>query len=211
VKQSLPFPDRRAAATELSEQLRQYEGKPDTLVLALVRGGIVLGRVLSDALTVPLFPYIVRKIGHPHHREYGLGAIAEGGATYFDEAALHMHRLTKDDLTNVIEEETRELQRRKASYAVKERPPLAGKTVILTDDGAATGGTLFAAIKDLRQQEVTSIVVALPVCPPDTAEQLRNRTDEAVILATPEPFDAVGKWYRDFPQVEDVEVLALLQ
>ena len=206
----LPFVSRQQAGIELAKGIKAYASQNDMMILALVRGGVVIGKALADALQLPLFPYVVRKIGHPGHREYGLGAIAEGGATYLDEAAMKMSEITWDDLEPVIDEETAELARRKKKYTVHPRPPLEGKTIILTDDGAATGSTLFAAIRDLRKANVQKIIVALPVCPPDIVDALKKRADEVHVLATPVPFNAVGEWYLDFPQVEDEEVLALL-
>lgn len=210
-KVSLPFPDREIAGRLLGDELREYTGKKDTIVLALVRGGVIVGAALAKALRLPLFPYIVRKLGHPNHREYGLGAIAEGGETYIDDAAMQDAGMTFADLESVVEEETIELKRREETYLLQARPPLKGKTVILTDDGAATGGTLFAAINDLRKIGVGKIVVALPVCPPDTAAKLRRKADAAVILETPTPFHAVSQWYGSFPQVEDEEVISYLR
>lgn len=206
----LPFRNRAAAGEKLAEQLHAYTKKPETVVLAMVRGGVVIGRAIADTLQLPLYPYVVRKLGHPHHREYGVGAIAEGGATYIDDATMNMMDLSWKDLEPVIEEEKAELKRRQETYLVSARPPLLGKTVILVDDGAATGSTLFAAIEDVRNAKVGKLIVALPVCPPDTAQALLKRCDAFVILATPEPFEAVGKWYEEFPQVEDDEVLRLL-
>lgn len=207
---TLPFVDRTAAGTALAEKLQEFRGKPDSVVLAMVRGGVVIGRAVADALKLPLYPYVVRKLGHPEHREYGVGAIAEGGATYVDDATMKMMDLSWENLEPVIAEEKAELKRRREAYLVSARPPLTGKTVILVDDGAATGSTLFAAIEDLRNARINKLIVALPVCPPDTAEKLKKRSNAFVVLATPEPFEAVGKWYEEFPQVEDQEVLALL-
>ena len=184
----LPFANREAAGRLLAEELKLLRLPGDTLVLALVRGGVVIGREIAKDLRLPLYPYMVRKLGHPAHREYGLGAIAEGGATYLDEAAMHGNGLTWEDLEPVIEEETKELARRKQTYAVQPRPPLKGKTVILTDDGAATGSTLFAAIDDLKNARVRHILIALPVAPHDTLQELRKRADTAVVLATPPLF-----------------------
>ncbi len=211
MEDSLPFRDRSEAGHLLSEKLQAFAEKPNTIVLALVRGGVVVGRAIADDLKLPLHPYIVRKLGHPGHREFGLGATAEGGATFFDEPSMRMSGISKEQMQSVIEEEMAELERRKKAYVVRPRPPLAGTTVILTDDGAATGGTLFATIRDLRNAKARSIILALPVCPPDTALRLREKADEAVILGTPEHFNAVGNWYRHFGQVEDEEVMRLLK
>lgn len=208
---TLPFADRNEAGTALAQKLQTYSSKKNVLILSLVRGGVAVGAAMATALKLPLYPYVVRKLGHPHHREFGIGAVAEGGFTYLDDTTMHAHGVTWEEMEPVIEEEIRELDRRKEAYLIAARPSLAGKTVILTDDGAATGVTLFAAIEDLRKAKAKTIVVALPVCPPDTAILLAEKADELITLATPEPFDAVGKWYRDFPPLEDQEVLKLLQ
>ncbi len=208
---SLPLETREAAGRMLAGKLAAYAGKKNVLVLALVRGGIVVGHAMAHILTLPLYPYVVRKIGHPGHREFALGAIAEGGSTSLDEATMRAHGIEWEDIQPIIDEEMKELKRRKAVYTVKPRPLLKGKTIILTDDGAATGSTLFAAIDDLRKAGVKKIVVAIPVAPPNTASILKLRADEVHVLATPEPFDAVGKWYKRFEQVEDEEVLTLLR
>lgn len=205
------FNNRAEAGKLLAEKLTAYKSKPNTLVLALVRGGVAIGRVLADELTLPLFPYVVRKLGHPSHREYGLGAIAEGGATYLDEGAMKWSGVTWEDLEPIADEEMKEMQRRVQAYNVRPQPDLKGKTIILTDDGAATGGTMFAAIDDVRQRAAERIVVALPVCPPDTSAKLRKKADACVIFQEPANFHAVGQWYRNFPQLEDSEVHALLQ
>jgi len=205
------FQDRQEAGTLLAEKLSAYKTKPNTIVLALVRGGVAIGRVLADALELPLYPYIVRKIGFPGHREFGIGALAEGGATFLDEDVMKAYGISFADIEPIIEEETAEMKRRVQAYNVRPRPDLKGKTIILTDDGAATGGTMFAAIDDLRQKLIKKVLIALPVCPPDTAEQLQKRADDVIILQTPAHFDAVGKWYREFPQLEDEEVVTLLR
>lgn len=207
----LPFSTRLEAGHTLSKHLERYKGVDRTVILALVRGGVVVAQALADDLQLPMYPYIVRKIGHPDHREFGVGAIAEGGEVSLEPATLELYGIDEHDLESVVQEETQELNRRKLVYAADSRPPLAGKTVILTDDGAATGSTLFAAIKGLRKQNVSSIIVALPVCPPDTAERLRNEANLAIILHSPEPFNAVGQWYLDFPQVEDADVIDTLK
>ena len=207
----LPFPTRAAAGASLTEALAEFRGAKNTLILALVRGGVVIGRALADDLKLPLFPYIVRKLGHPGHREFALGALAEGGATFLDEGTMQSFDVTWEDMEPIIEEEMQELNRRKSAYLVEARPDLKGKTIILTDDGAATGASLFAAIEDLRKAKAKKIIVALPVSPPDTAERLRKKANEVIVLATPEPFEAVGLWYGEFPQMEDEEVMRLLR
>jgi len=206
----LPFSSRTDAGLKLAASLRSYAGKKDVLILALVRGGVVVGKAIADALKLPLFPLVVRKLGHPAHREFALGAIAEGGGTFLDESSMRMSGITWEDMEPIIEEEMEKLKRRKEVYAVRARPDLSGMTVILVDDGAATGASLFAAIDDLRTYKVRKIIVALPVSPPDTAVKLTEKADDVVVLATPDPFEAVGQWYEDFPQVEDQEVVKLL-
>ncbi|MFA5799583.1 MAG: phosphoribosyltransferase family protein [Candidatus Peribacteraceae bacterium] len=207
----LPFQTRTAAGRILAGKLGAYAGKKNVLILGLVRGGVEIGSAMAAFLSLPLFPYIVRKLGHPGHREFGIGAIAEGGATYLEERTMRSHGVEWTEMEPVIAEEMAELKRRKEAYAVRKRPPLKGNTVILCDDGAATGVTMFAAIQDMKKAKVKKIVVALPVCPPDTAERLGRLADETVFLATPEPFDAVGKWYVEFPQLSDEDVLKLLK
>ncbi|OGJ57903.1 hypothetical protein A3H22_01775 [Candidatus Peribacteria bacterium RIFCSPLOWO2_12_FULL_55_15] len=205
------FIDRTEAGTLLAEKLSAHKAKPDAIILALVRGGVAIGRVIADTLQLSLYPYVVRKIGFPGHREFGIGALAEGGATFLDEDLMKTYGITFEDIESLIEEEMTEMKRRVLAYNVRPRPDLKGKIIILTDDGAATGGTMFAAIDDLRQKRVKKIIVALPVCPPDTAENLRAKTDEFVVLHTPTNFNAVGQWYQEFPQVKDEEVITLLK
>ena len=208
---TLPFDSRASAGALLAKKLYSYKNSEDTLVLALVRGGVVVGSVLSKDLNLPLFPYIVRKIGHPEHREFAVGAIAEGGATFMDDKAMQMHSVDWDAVEDVIEEEEQELHRRKEAYLIQASPDLEGKTVILTDDGAATGSTIYAAMDDLRNAKVKKLIVALPVCPTDTGLRLKEKSDEAYILAEPEDFYAVGQFYREFTEVGDEEVLKILR
>ncbi|TSC79373.1 MAG: phosphoribosyltransferase [Candidatus Peregrinibacteria bacterium Gr01-1014_25] len=207
----LPFTSRKEAGAALAALLQDYRGKPQTFVVSLVRGGVAIGRALADALNLPLYPYVVRKLGHPGNAEYAMGAIAEGGATHLDDDAMRMTGVTWEDMQPVIEREKIELQRRVDAYLVKARPDLTGATVILNDDGAATGATMLAAIEDVRKRRAARVVVALPVCPPDTAAALRAAADEVHLLATPAHFQAVGQYYVSFPQLEDAEVLALLR
>ena len=205
------FSDRTEAGILLAEKVSAYKTKPNTLILALVRGGVAVGRALADALQLPLFPYVVRKIGFPGHREFGIGAIAEGGATFLDENLMKGYGISFADIEPIIEEEILEMKRRVKAYNVRPRPDLKSKTIILTDDGAATGSTMFAAIDDVRKQRPKTIIIALPVCPTDTALALQKRADECIILSTPTNFNAVGQWYKEFPQLEDEEVVTLLK
>ncbi|MDD4318878.1 MAG: phosphoribosyltransferase family protein [Candidatus Peribacteraceae bacterium] len=206
----LPFFDRRDAGTQLARRLEHLRDGKNVLVLGLLRGGAEIGRTLADALGLPLHPYAVRKIGHPANPEFAIGAIAQGGGTFLDEVFMQAESITFEELEPVIEEELRELRRRKEIFA--EAPvPLRGKHIILTDDGAATGATMFAAIEDMRAAGVGRITVALPVAAPDTAERLRGLADETTILATPSPFLAVGQWYVFFPQLTDRDIRALLR
>jgi len=207
----LPFTNREEAGKLLGNRLSAYKKAEDTLILALVRGGIVVGAALSKALELPMFPYIVRKLGHPQHREFAVGAIAEGGATFLDDQAMQMHSVDWDELEEVIEEEQIELERRKETYMVKARPDLKDKTVILTDDGAATGSTLFVAIDDIKEAGATKIIVALPVCPANTANKIKEKADESEILETPDDFYAVGQFYKEFSEVGDEEVIKMLR
>ena len=206
----LPFQSRTAAGRILAGKLGEYAGKKDTIILGLVRGGIEIGAALSSILKLPLHPYIVRKLGHPSHRD-GIGAIGEGGATYLDEKTMRSLDLEWEDMEPVIEEEMLELRRRKEAYSANKRPSFLGKSIILTDDGAATGGTMFAAVEDLRKAGVQKIVIALPVSPPGIEDEFLRIADDVIILATPEPFEAVGKWYVSFPQLTDEDVLQLLK
>jgi putative phosphoribosyl transferase len=208
---TLPFRDRHEAGLALARELKAYKGKKNALILALVRGGVMIGEAMARELKLPLYPYVVRKLGHPDHREFGLGALAEGGSTHLDEVTMHAYGVEWYDMEPVIDEEMEELSRRKKAYMVNPRPDLKGKTVILTDDGAATGVSMLAAIEDLRKANVKKIIVALPVAPPETAEALWRHADQVIVLSTPALFDAVGKWYVEFPQVEDNEVLAVLR
>ncbi len=207
---TLPFSDRQDAGAKLAKKLTKFKGKKQTVIAGLLRGGLAVGRVLADRLSLPLVPYIVRKIGHPLNPEYGLGAIAEGGGTVLDESVMRAEGLEFSDIEPIIEAQMEELKRRKARFPRKDMPSFAGKTVILTDDGAATGATMLAVIEDMKHANAARIIVALPVCPPATAARLGEKSDDVIVLAEPSPFLAVAQWYVSFPQLTDEEVLALL-
>ncbi len=207
----LPYMDRADAGRRLAEALQGFRGRKDTVVIGLLRGGMAVGRPLADALSLPLLPWNVRKIGHPANPEFALGAIAEGGGTSLDEDVMESEGLAFADIEPIIEEEMREMRRRRNVFAMQDIPLLAGKIILITDDGAATGATLFAVLEDMRKAQAERIVIALPVAPRDTAERLRREADEVVVLATPAPFYAVGQWYLSFPPLRDEDVLELLE
>jgi putative phosphoribosyl transferase len=203
------FRDRRHAGQELAQALAHYRGTPGLLVLALPRGGVAVGYEVAHALGAPLDVFVVRKLGHPAHEEYAIGAIASGGVRVMNPAA----GFGPDDpeVERVARREQAELERRERSYR-GDRPALqlGGRTVIVVDDGLATGATMRAAAQAIRQQRPARLCVAVPVGAPDSCEAMRNVADEVVCPLTPEPFRAVGLWYLDFPQASDDEVHQLL-
>ncbi|MDB4978657.1 MAG: phosphoribosyl transferase protein [Candidatus Peribacteria bacterium] len=204
------FTDREQAGYVLSDRLESFNGQPNVLVFGLIRGGMPVAKVIADKLHVPAYPYIVRKIGHPDKPEYGVGAIAEGGETYLDENLMRTYGLTWESLEPVIEKEMAELRRRKEIFGSRSQPDIEGKIIILVDDGAATGGSMLAAIGDISKAGAEKIIVALPVAPMETMAFLRQKADDVIVLRNPMPFHSVGEWYENFPQLEDEDVLALI-
>ena len=181
------------------------------LVLALPRGGVPVGYEVAKQLGAPLDVLLVRKLGLPGHEELALGAVATGGVRVLHDALLAQFGISAETLARIAERETRELQRRERAYR-GEQPPrdVAGRTVILVDDGLATGASMRAALRALRQRGPAAVVVAVPVAPPAVCAALRREADEVVCARTPEPFAAVGQWYDDFGQTGDDEVRELL-
>jgi putative phosphoribosyl transferase len=209
---ALPFRDRSEAGRLLAERLHRYEARAGTIVLALPRGGIVPAAEIASALRLPLDVLISRKLGAPGNPELAIGAIAEGGAPYFNEEGLALTGASEAHLTQEVEHQRAEIARRQQRFRDGRSLALPeGATVILIDDGVATGSTAIAAIRALRERGVERIVFAIPVAPPDTAETLRRMVDELVVLATPMLFGAVGAFYEDFRQVSDDEVVDLLK
>jgi len=206
-----PLPDRRTAGERLAVRLRHY-GEEHPVVVALPRGGVPVGFEIASRLGSPLDILIVRKIGAPGNPEYGLGAVVEGGTRYLDEPRVRAIGHTVRDLTPIIARELAEVERRAREFR-SGRPPVDvhDRTVILVDDGVATGGTVLAALKAIRSRGPRRIVLALGVAPPDTVESLRAEVDDLVVLLVPSMFFAVGEWYRQFSQVSDEEVLDLLE
>lgn len=204
-----PFTDRREAGRLLGEALARFKGA-GTTVLGLPRGGIPVAFEIALALNAPLGVFVVRKLGVPGHRELAMGAIASGGTRVLNDDVVEALGITPAAIDAVVDQELEELARRERLYAVESLPPLEGRTVILVDDGLATGATMRAAVLAVRQHEPASVVVAVPVGAPSTCEALRCDADTIVCLRTPEPFTAVGLWYRHFDQTSDEEVRALL-
>jgi predicted phosphoribosyltransferase len=206
------FRDRRDAGRRLAARLAKYENRPDVVVLALPRGGVPVGYEVARALGVPLEVFVVRKLGLPWNEELAMGAIASGGVRVLDQDVLRIARVPEASLRQVIATEERELARRERLYrGDRPFPDLRGKTVILVDDGLATGSTMRAAVEALRQEGPARIVVAVPVSSPETCDAFRDVADEVVCAETPEPFRGVGMWYDDFSQTTDDEVGELLE
>jgi putative phosphoribosyl transferase len=204
------FSDRRQAGQLLAKQLGAYSHQARVLVLALPRGGVPVACEVAAALDAPLDVLVVRKLGVPHHPEYAMGAIAAGGVRVMNPDAAYL-RLDPSEVEAVAVREQQELARRERLYRGARAPlSLRGHTVILVDDGLATGSTMRAAALSARQQGAERIVVAVPVAAPETAESLRSEGYEVICVATPAAFRAVGLWYDDFDQVSDDEVRTML-
>lgn len=211
---SLPvrFADRRDAGRHLAEALREYAGRDDVIVLGLPRGGVPVAAEVAAALNVPFDAFIVRKLGAPWHRELALGAIAEGGVEIRHEEAMRSVGVSADEMDEVAAVEREELTRRIRAYRGDHPAPraLAGRTVLLVDDGLATGATMEAAVAAVRHAGATRVIVAVPVGPRDTRRRIERVADQCVCLLQPDDFSAVGEWYDDFSQTSDEDVLALL-
>ena len=210
-----PFHDRTDAGRRLAGELRNYEDRPEVIVLALPRGGVPVGFEVTTALHAPLDVFVVRKLGLPWHEELAMGAIAassSGTVRVLDEDMLRSARVTEAELERVTASERTELARREHLYrGDRPFPDLTGKTVILVDDGLATGSTMRAAVAALRQESPGRIVVAVPVAAPETCNAFRDIADETICAETPEPFTAVGQWYSNFSPTTDEEVHELLE
>lgn len=204
------FRDRRHAGRVLAGLLDAYRGSPQLVVLALPRGGVPVAFEVAQALEAPLDVCVVRKLGLPGHEEYAMGAIASGGIQVLNAAAAG--RVSRALLDQVVAREQLELQRRERLYRGAQPPlQLQGRTVIVVDDGLATGSTMRAAVLAIRQQQPARIVAGVPVGARDTCKELRRHADDVVCAEMPEPFRAVGLAYEDFQQAGDEEVRTLLE
>ncbi len=205
------FRDRQDAGRQLARWLQEQYTDTEAIVLALPRGGVPVGYEIAHLLNLPMDVFIVRKIGAPAHPELAVGAIAPGNVKVLNQALIRALDITESQLNYIIAQETEELGRRIRLFrGNRPFPALQGKTVILVDDGLATGSTALAAIQALRQAKPAKIVLAVPVSAPETVENLSTEVDELICLEMPTPFGAVGLWYQNFTQTSDEEVIDLL-
>jgi putative phosphoribosyl transferase len=205
------FRDRHHAGRALAEKLTRYAGERDVVVLALPRGGVPVAYEVARALRAPLDVFVVRKLGVPGHEEVAMGAVASGGARVLNEDVVRGLGIPEHAIDAVATWERRELTRRERLYRGDRPPPdVRDKTVIVVDDGLATGASMHAAITALRAHHPARIVVAVPTASSETCEALRPLVDDVICATTPEPFHAVGLWYEDFSQTTDDEVRELL-
>lgn len=208
----MQFYDRHEAGQRLAEALAFLKGREDVVILAIPRGGVVVGYEVAKALGAPLDVYITRKIGAPYNPEFAIGAVASDGTTVLDEGTVRALGISQDYIEAEIARQRGEIQRRLAEYRGERPPPeLKGKTAVLVDDGVATGATTLSGLQALRKQEPGELILAVPVGPPDTIARLGQEADRVVCLDTPDPFWAVGRFYTIFDQTSDEEVVALLK
>ena len=205
------FPNRAEAGRLLAVKLSKYSGRDDVIVLGLPRGGVPVAYEVAQALRVPLDVFIVRKLGVPGFEELAAGAIASGGVRVLNDDVMRALPNAGEIIEAVTQQESAELERREREYREgRSAPELRDRTIILIDDGLATGATMRAAVKALRQRAAAKIVVAVPVGPPDTCREFEDVADEVVCASAPEFFQAVGQYYEDFSQTSDDEVRELL-
>jgi predicted phosphoribosyltransferase len=205
------FRDRTEAGKLLATKLTRYKDRPDVLVLALPRGGVPVAFEVAQALRVPLDIFLVRKLGVPGHEELAMGAIATGDMRVLNEDTIDYLGIPPSVIDAIAETELKELKRRELAYrGNRPKPDVKDKTIILIDDGLATGSTIRAAAQALRRQAPARIIVAVPVSAPETCDEYQIGVDEIICAVTPEPFFGVGQWYLDFSQTTDEEVRDLL-
>ncbi|MEE9451401.1 MAG: phosphoribosyltransferase [Gammaproteobacteria bacterium] len=209
----MQFKDRHEAGKALAKALLAYKQLNDAIVLGLPRGGVVMAYEIAVALKLPLDVFLVRKLGVPGQEELAFGAIASGGITYLNEDIVRSCAMSESAKAHMIQQEQKELIRRDQVYRQgREFPDLQDKTVILVDDGIATGATLLAAVRGLRKtQQPDKIITAVPVAPSSAVKKLRSEVDKMICLLIPEFFSSIGQFYVNFEQVEDEEVLQLLK
>lgn len=206
------FKDRVDAGRTLAALLSPFAGRNDVVVLALPRGGVPVGFEVASVLHAPLDVFVVRKLGVPAQPELAMGAIASGGVRVLNREVVDYLRIPPEVIDRVAANEQRELERRERQYrGDAPPPPIEGRSVILVDDGLATGSTMRAAVLAVRERRPGAVVVAVPVAPPSTCEALKAQADQVVCAVTPPDFSAVGLWYEDFSQTSDADVRRLLE
>lgn len=206
------FQDRRDAGKKLAGELSHYAGCQDVLVLGLPRGGVPVAFEVAKALGAPLDVFLVRKLGVPGHRELAMGAIASGDVQVRNPEVINMINISEQQIEQVADRERQELERRERAYrGARPQPEMQGQTVILVDDGLATGASMRAAVAALRERNPKNVVVAVPTAAPETCAEFEDEVDEVVCATTPQPFFGVGAWYADFAQTTDEEVRQLLR
>ena len=206
----MTFSSRAQAGEKLGEHLRRTKLAVD-LVIGLPRGGVVVAAEVARVLQRPLAALVVRKIGHPRHREFAVGALAEDGTVLLDEDAVQRTGVGADELREVVAEETARLESYRKKFHPHGPPQYEGKSVLIVDDGLATGATTEAAVRSAKQQGATRVIVAVPVASDSAMERLQRVADQVIALHVDPEFDAVGRYYRSFPQNTDEEVVALLE
>ncbi|QLC50109.1 phosphoribosyltransferase [Methanolobus zinderi] len=206
------FKDRTDAGKRLAEELEEYAGRDDVILLALPRGGVPVAFEVAKELDLELDVFIVRKLGVPGYEELAMGAISSGGVKVMNMSVVDSLQISGEDIDSVVEAERKELERREELYRKgKAKLDVTGRTAILIDDGLATGATMKAAVQALRAQKPENIVVAVPTASKEACEEFAADVDKTVCLTTPEPFYGVGAWYEDFAQTSDREVCDLLK
>lgn len=203
------FSDRVQAGKMLAEKLSDFRGKGGAIVLGIPRGGVVVAAEISKYLNLPLSLMVVRKIGAPNNPELAIGAVGVDGTPYVDEKIVHSTGASAEYIEAETERQHAEVKRRMKEFGIRHHK-LAGKTIILVDDGIATGSTVIAGVRILRNQKVAKIILAIPVCSIDSAEELKPLVDDIICLEIPPFFSAVGQFYAHFGQVSDLEVRAIL-
>ncbi len=207
----MTFKNRKEAGRRLVERLIQYRDDPTAIIVALPRGGVAVGYQLSLGLHLPLDVFIARKLGAPENPEYALGAVGETGTVYLNPEAMAAFHLSRSDVQMSIQMQQQEIARRQGFYRQgRQLPTLTDRIVILVDDGIATGSTFFAAAQSIRQLKPRRLIGAVPVGPVEIIGEVRPQVDELMVLATPDPFWAVGNHYVDFAQVSDHDVMEYL-
>lgn len=205
------FANRVEAGRLLAQRLAKHTNQADLLVLALARGGVPVGYEVAQALNSPLDVIVVRKLGVPGHEELAMGAIASGGIRVLNEGVVQGLGISKEEIDSVAARESRELDRRERAYREgRPMPGVKGRTIILVDDGIATGSTMRAAVQALRHMEAGRIIVAAPTAALSTVREMEHEVDDLVTVMTPADFSGVGQWYEDFTQTTDYEVRELL-